>query len=341
MEDTEAFGADSGVGSTIALLEARLPGVRERRRQLEGELAAVVAQENAMVSVLQGLETLADTLPAGGSATVEPAEVVEPAATEAEQATAKDEPAATQDEPDAAPAPAEPAGSADVPVAGEAEPPTIPTQTARRRTGTTPARKPTAKRAPARKSAAKTTGGRTTRPRNTATASAPATVAPEQDIAAEPVLTEKTAARGAAKKAAAKKAAATKTAVTKAAVTKAAVTKAAATKSAATKSEVKKTTAKKEVTKPAADAAPAPDAQPQTVSAPADESGRRRRTDAGSVLAVLTGTSDSLRARQVADLLGLDGTDTDVNAVRTMLERLTKSGTVQRTGRGLYTAVSG
>ncbi|SDS66079.1 hypothetical protein SAMN05216371_0363 [Streptomyces sp. TLI_053] len=336
MEDTEAFGADSGVGSTIALLEARLPGVRERRRQLEGELAAVVAQENAMVSVLQGLETLADTLPAGGSATVEPAEVVEPAATEAEQATAKDEPATTQDEPDAAPAPAEPAGSADVPVAGEAEPPTIPTQTARRRTGTTPARKPTAKRAPARKAAAKTTGGRTTRPRNTATASAPATVAPEQDIAAEPVLTEKTAARGAAKKAAAKKAAATKTAVTKAAVTKA-----AATKSAATKSEVRKTTAKKEVTKPAADAAPAPDAEPQTVSAPADESGRRRRTDAGSVLAVLTGTSDSLRARQVADLLGLDGTDTDVNAVRTMLERLTKSGTVQRTGRGLYTAVSG
>ncbi len=41
------FGTDSSVGSTVALLEAKLPAVRERRRELEEQLAAVIAQESA------------------------------------------------------------------------------------------------------------------------------------------------------------------------------------------------------------------------------------------------------------------------------------------------------
>ena len=54
------FGTDSGVGSTRALIEARLPAVREERTRLEEELAAVIAQENAMVAVLEGLAALSD-----------------------------------------------------------------------------------------------------------------------------------------------------------------------------------------------------------------------------------------------------------------------------------------
>ncbi|WP_371501778.1 hypothetical protein OG871_32855 [Kitasatospora sp. NBC_00374] len=50
------------MGSTIALLEVRLPALRERRRRLEDELAAVIAQESAMVSVLEGLAALAGAL---------------------------------------------------------------------------------------------------------------------------------------------------------------------------------------------------------------------------------------------------------------------------------------
>lgn len=296
MAGTETFGTDSGVESTIALLEARLPEVRERRRQLEDELAVVAAQENAMVSVLQGLQTLADTsltdqstvaAPAGGN----PAETVETAS--------------RQDEPDAAPAPARPAGSADVPTTGEPEP------------QATPAEKTVAKKATAKKTTAKKATAKKTPSKKTATAGTPATGTPAQDTTAEPALTAKTAGPGTAKKTTAKKAAAKKTAAKKTAVVKA--------------TAAKKTTA----------AEPAPSAQPQTDSTPPATPGRRQRTDAKSVLAVLTGADDPLRARQVAGLLGLDGTDSDVNAVRTMLERLARNGTAQRTGRGLYTAVSG
>ncbi|MFE5586946.1 hypothetical protein [Kitasatospora sp. NPDC056531] len=41
--DGHTFGSDSSVGSTRALVEARLPAVREQRRQLEEQLAALIA----------------------------------------------------------------------------------------------------------------------------------------------------------------------------------------------------------------------------------------------------------------------------------------------------------
>ncbi|WP_238864097.1 hypothetical protein [Kitasatospora sp. A2-31] len=275
------------MGSTIALLEATLPGVRERRRQLEDELAAVVAQENAMVSVLQGLEALAGTSLAGRSAM---------AATAGRASAEAVETAAGPDEADAALAPAEPGGIADVSATEKPEPQPTPAKTARRRSDASPAQQTAAKKTPARKTPSK----------KKATASAPLTGAPKQDAATAPAPTKKTAARGATKKTA-----------------------------------VKKTAAKKAAVKTTVTAEPTPSTQEQTASTPAVASGRRRRTDAKSVLAVLADAHDSLRARQVADLLGLDGSDSDVNAVRTTLERLAKNGTAQRTGRGLYAAVSG
>ncbi|MFJ9517865.1 hypothetical protein ACIRPK_06300 [Kitasatospora sp. NPDC101801] len=60
-DSASIFGSDSGVGSTIALLEARLPAAQERRRELEEELAAVTAQIEAMSGVLEGLRALAGT----------------------------------------------------------------------------------------------------------------------------------------------------------------------------------------------------------------------------------------------------------------------------------------
>ncbi|MET8629653.1 hypothetical protein ABZW30_39010 [Kitasatospora sp. NPDC004669] len=70
--------------------------------------------------------------------------------------------------------------------------------------------------------------------------------------------------------------------------------------------------------------------------------GRRRRlTDAQSVLAVLGQGKGPLRAREVTVLLGLDDQNGALDAVRTMLERLAKTGRAQRTGRGLYDAVAG
>lgn len=61
MASGETFGTDSGVGSTIALLEARLPAARERRGRLEEELAAAVAEESAIAGVLDGLRALSGT----------------------------------------------------------------------------------------------------------------------------------------------------------------------------------------------------------------------------------------------------------------------------------------
>ncbi|MGW3041722.1 hypothetical protein ACWC9T_17180 [Kitasatospora sp. NPDC001159] len=69
--------------------------------------------------------------------------------------------------------------------------------------------------------------------------------------------------------------------------------------------------------------------------------GRRRLTDAESVLAVLGQGKGPLRAREVTVLLGLDDQNGAVDAVRTMLERLAKTGRAQRTGRGVYDALAG
>ncbi|OKI29265.1 hypothetical protein A6A07_24190 [Streptomyces sp. CB03911] len=100
---------------------------------------------------------------------------------------------------------------------------------------------------------------------------------------------------------------------------------------------------------------PAPGKAPATVDVPApavptpvttapvgaaSTPGRRRLTDAEGVLAVLAQAQNPLRAREVAGLLGLDGADTTVNAIRTRLERLAKSGHALRSGRGLYTVAA-
>ncbi|MFJ4672462.1 hypothetical protein [Kitasatospora purpeofusca] len=314
MADTETFGTTTGVVATIALLEVRLPEVRARRRQLEDELSAVVAQENAMVSVLQGLEALADTLTAHQAAGAAPSEAEE-----------------LRSEPNAAPATVE-----DVPVAEGPEPQAVPTDTTVPRTG-----RRRAGAAPGRKTAVKKTATRKATARKTAAAGTPVTGTPDQEAAEALAPTPKTAVRGTAKEATADRNATAKGAtVDTSATAKEATTKSKATaeKTAPRKTVTTKTAAKKAVVKSAVAAVPS--VQPQSDSVPT-AAARKRRTDAKSVLAVLTGTSESLRARQVAEALGLDGADSDVNAVRTMLERLAKNGTARRTGRGLYAAVSG
>ncbi len=78
-------------------------------------------------------------------------------------------------------------------------------------------------------------------------------------------------------------------------------------------------------------------AEPPT-AAPA--TGRRTVTDADSILAVLSGSAEPMRAREVSEKLGLEQLDANVNAVRTRLERLAKDGRAQRPGRGLYTVAA-
>ncbi|MFF9646423.1 type IV toxin-antitoxin system AbiEi family antitoxin domain-containing protein [Kitasatospora aureofaciens] len=65
---------------------------------------------------------------------------------------------------------------------------------------------------------------------------------------------------------------------------------------------------------------------------------RRRTTGAtsDSVLGVLADAQGPVRAREVTARLGIEESADNVNAVRTMLERLAKSGRAQRPGRGLY-----
>ncbi|MEU6968882.1 type IV toxin-antitoxin system AbiEi family antitoxin domain-containing protein [Kitasatospora aureofaciens] len=65
---------------------------------------------------------------------------------------------------------------------------------------------------------------------------------------------------------------------------------------------------------------------------------RRRTTGAtsDSVLSVLADAQGPVRAREVTARLGIEESADNVNAVRTMLERLAKSGRAQRPGRGLY-----
>ncbi|WP_329611673.1 hypothetical protein [Kitasatospora herbaricolor] len=299
MANNEMFGTDSGVGSTIALLEAHLPSARERRSRLEEELAAAVAQEGAITSVLEGLRALAGV----------PFD---------DRADSPRETAAA-----AAPVGVGEGGEAGGAVAGVSGPEVT---SASDRQDTAVAGSTEASPAPAEKPARKTTG-------------------------------RKTATRAAARKATAGKAAAA-TSPTPAGSTRATVTAA------------KKTTARRSTTKGAPKAAAPKDTEPQTtkkalpkarkasaskaatvagkatvtaVSTPsttASAPGRRRLADAEDVLAVLSQASNPLRAREVVALLGLDAVDANINAIRTRLERLAKSGQAQRSGRGLYTVAA-
>ncbi|MET8624618.1 hypothetical protein ABZW30_12825 [Kitasatospora sp. NPDC004669] len=274
--DGRTFGSDSSVGSTRALVEARLPAVREQRRRLEEQLAALIAQEDAMVAVLEGLDVLAqaplgerDQVP--GTARVGVAH--EPPAARAQSAQEPSE------------LPVAESGSAGAPAAGRSAGPRKPVskKTAAKKTATT--RKAAA---PTKRATAKAVAGKV-----------PATGTREQDAAPAPAPAVRKAARG----------------TSRSADTTAAPGKAATAK--ATEGAGSRTT-------PARTAA-----------------GRRRLTDAESVLAVLGQAKGPLRAREVTVLLGLDDQNGALNAVRTMLERLAKTGRAQRTGRGLYDTVAG
>lgn len=133
------FGTDSSVGSTRALLEARLPAVRERRRQLEDALAATVAQENAITAVLEGLDALVG-VPIGGPDRA--------AGTDAQDAD--EPPAAVQDTAGATPPAPAPAAGGEVAPGVDA-----PARPARR----TSTRKAPPAKAPAKKTAARKTSG--------------------------------------------------------------------------------------------------------------------------------------------------------------------------------------
>ncbi|MER8186110.1 hypothetical protein [Kitasatospora sp. NPDC094015] len=264
------FGTDNGVGSTIALLEATLPEVREQRRRLEAELAAVTAQETAIVGALEGLAALAGTpVPAVGTAT---------------DATAD--------------ATADPAVDATVGQDGDAAQLLAPVR---------------------------------------AMADALAPVFVPAPAVAEPEPVRRSAAKrpAAAKKSAPRKAAAP----AKKPATRKAEAPAKPAKQVAAKQAVVKKAAEKAVPAqrkaPAKALAKAPAKAP--VKAATEEPSRRRLTDTESLLAVLADAEAPLRAREVTTLLGIDPGDANVNAVRTRLERLAKSGRANRTGRGLYT----
>ncbi len=141
-----------------------------------------------------------------------------------------------------------------------------------------------------------------------------------------------------AKKATAKKAAPAKTVTGK----KAAPAKKTAAKKTAggarPRTGAKKTAAATGTRPVQTGAEPAPDKSETAAPAP-----RRRTTGAtsDSVLSVLADTPGPLRAREVTARLGVDESADTVNAVRTMLERLTKAGRAQRPGRGLYARLDG
>ncbi|MFE3112641.1 hypothetical protein [Kitasatospora indigofera] len=300
MASNETFGTDSGVGSTIALLEAQLPAARQRRSWLEEELAAAVARESALTSVLEGLRALSDA-PLDGRA--EPrdavrapeqaavgtgetggvvAGVIGPEVTSASdgQATAV---ASSVEASPASPASAE--------------------KHARRTTG---------RSASTRAGAGKATAGEAA----TAKSPTPADGSRATETAAKGIAVRKRASNAAPKSAASKDSEpqATKKALPKARKTSPTKTAPAAKKVTVTATPIPST------------AAPAP--------------GRRRLSDAEGVLAVLSQASNPLRARDVVGLLGLESIDSNVNAMRTRLERLAKAGQAQRSGRGLYTVAN-
>ncbi|MFC5887413.1 hypothetical protein [Kitasatospora aburaviensis] len=263
MGNGSIFGTDSGVGSTIALLEAQLPAVRERRSRAEAELAAVTAEEEAITKALDGLRLLSGTPLDPGvpstEVTAAPSEAVPDAG------TAAAEPAEPIEE-QAVPSPEEPAAAA---------------PGARKRTA--------ARKAPAQRVA-------------TAKKTAPAAVRGTRVPASG------------AKKAAGKAAADTEP--------KAAAKRVPAARKAAAQRD-------------AASGKP-------PVDASAPQTGRRRRVaDANDVLELLSQAGGPLRAREVAERLGLDAVEGNVNAIRSTLERLAKDSRAQRTGRGLYTAAAG
>ncbi|MFE5587506.1 hypothetical protein [Kitasatospora sp. NPDC056531] len=274
--DGHTFGSDSSVGSTRALVEARLPAVREQRRRLEEQLAALIVQEEAMVAVLEGLDVLAQA-PLGERDQVQGTTRVgvadEMSAARARSAQEPSESPVAESDSAGAPAGGRGAGPRKT-VAKKAE-----------------AKKTTATRkaaTPAKRTAAKAAAGKV-----------PATGTREQDATPAPAPAVKRAARG---------------------TSKSAGTTAARGKAAPAK-------------------APEGAGSPTTPAPTA--AGRRRLTDAQSVLAVLGQAKGPLRAREVTVLLGLDDQNGALNAVRTMLERLAKTGRAQRTGRGLYDAVAG
>ena len=182
MASGETFGTDSGVGSTIALLEARLPAARERRSRLEEELAAAVAREDAITSVLEGLRALSGT-PLDGRAepprdtTTATAPVGAAEAGEAEGAVveaAGPEVTAASDGQDSA-------------VAGSVEASPAPAEK--------PARKSTGRKTATRAAARKSTAGKAA----TATSPAPAGSAPAAASATKKTTARKAAAKGAPK----------------------------------------------------------------------------------------------------------------------------------------------
>lgn len=272
MGDGRTFGTDSGVGSTRALIEARLPAVREQRQRLEDELAAVIAQENAMVSVLEGLAALADAPLGEGKGS----QAAAPVQSAGEVPAAADEPA----EPVEAAGPVGSAADEQAPV-----PAAVPAKKAVKKEAV---KKAAAKKAAPRKDAAGKGG---------AAKKSAAGPSADRDAEQAPVAAAKKTAPRSAAKAPAK----------------------TATPAAARKSTRAKT---------------APAAADQAAAQP--PKGRRRLTDADSVLTVLRQAEEPLRARDVTGRLGLADTNGAVDAVRTMLERLAKASQAKRTGRGLY-----
>ncbi|MFD8756009.1 hypothetical protein ACFV0O_34290 [Kitasatospora sp. NPDC059577] len=304
--------ADSRFSETITALEGELPGIEARRRGLEDELAAVVAHENALRGALESLRALS------GLPLPQIAVAVENAA-----------PLTTREEVDAAPPSQQEQRPVELPAA---ETEALPTQ-GQGQDGDQD-RAPLKRAATAKKAAGKKAAGKG---------------AAKKTAAAKKTTAKKTTA----KKATAKKTA-TKETTAKETTAKTAPTKKAA---AATRTPAKKATSRARVTtaarKPgtttATAAGEARTAEPQTHgtaetgTAEAGTASRRRSTGvtAEKVLAVLAGAERPLRAREVATELRIDGGQGAVNALRTMLERLTKAGRAQRPGRGLYAKLDG
>jgi hypothetical protein len=167
------FGSDSGVESTIALLGARLPAVREQRRRLEEELAAVIAQESSMTSVLDGLRALSGT-PLDGQD--EPRDTAQPAVGTEEAAAGAAEGAVQGTAAD---------GLTDGPADAETASPEPAAKPARRTTGRGTTARPAAKKA----TAAKATARKAIAEKATATKAAVTKAAapgPEQDATPKP-----------------------------------------------------------------------------------------------------------------------------------------------------------
>lgn len=104
------FGTHSGVGSTVALLEAELPRLEEQQHTLERELAEIVERLEAVRSALGGLRSLSSApLLEVAAATAAPAEQ-EPVAAVAVGGAVKRRRAKSAPQPPAAePAPVGPA----------------------------------------------------------------------------------------------------------------------------------------------------------------------------------------------------------------------------------------